>query len=242
MSNDKRIVCVIPARLQSSRFPRKMLAKLGDKPLVQWAYEGAKQCSIFSDVIVAVDHVELLDAVGNFGGKAIMTSPHLQSGTERLCALQAKNILEGDIWVNWQGDEPFITESVIQTLLQSIDNPEEEIWTLKRKLENVKEASSPHIVKVVTDHDGKALYFSRSLIPYDGTEIYKHVGLYAYRESALQKISKLSACPLEAQEKLEQLRFLYHGISMQVHETSEEIFGIDTKEELAIAQNLCYTP
>ncbi len=237
----ERVICIIPARLGSTRLPRKMLADLGGKPLIQWAYEGAKKCSIFSDVIVAVDHLELLDAVEAFGGKAILTSSNCQSGTERICQLAKKELFDADIWVNWQGDEPFLTPSVIETLLQSIGNPEEKIWTLRSRIQDPKEISSEDVVKVVSDGEGKALYFSRSPIPSGAKSGYKHVGLYAYRKSALQKISTLSACSMEKEERLEQLRWLYHGLPIHVHETSEKILGIDTKEELAIANRLCYT-
>lgn len=241
MSKANSVICIIPARLASTRLPRKMLADLGGKPLLQWAYEGAKNCEYFSDVIVAVDHLELLDAVTNFGGKAILTAPTCQTGTDRLCELVKREICDGDVFVNWQGDEPFITPSAIKTLLQSMDNQEEEIWTLMRKIEDPEEIASEHIVKVVTNQNGKALYFSRSPIPHGSKKAYQHIGLYAYRKKALQKISTLSICALENQERLEQLRFLYHGLPIRVHETREKIFGIDTKEELAIANRLCYT-
>lgn len=238
MSN--KVVCVIPARLKSSRFPRKMLADLGDKPLVQWAYEAAKNCPVFDEVVVAVDSKEIFDVVQDFGGEPIMTSVDCLTGTDRLIELQKRKELAGDIWVNWQGDEPFITEEVIAQLLQSIDEEEEEIWTLKRKIDKIEEIDSPHVVKVVCDHSGKALYFSRSSIPYQGN-FFKHVGLYAYRASALEKIGGMQPCSIEKAENLEQLRFLYHGMKIRVHETQKEIFGIDTKEELAIAQTICYT-
>lgn len=237
MIGNKKIVCVIPARLGSTRFPRKMLAALKGKPLVQWAYEGALQCACFDDVVVAVDSDELMRAVTRFGGKALLTSAHAQNGTERLVELQRKGALEADIWVCWQGDEPFITPVVINTLLQSCNNAGEEIWTLKRLIEDPEQIHSPHVVKVVCDHKGKALYFSRSQVPYNGKQIFKHVGIYAYSNAALKKISSLTLCPLEEAERLEQLRFLYNGLSIQVHETSEEIFGIDTPEQLAVAED-----
>jgi len=237
MIGDKKIVCVIPARLGSTRFPRKMLSLLKGKPLVQWAYEGAMQCSCFDEVVVAVDSDELLRAVEGFGGKALLTSPHCQNGTERLVELQRTGALEADIWVCWQGDEPFITPAVINTLLQSCNNEDEEIWTLKRAIEDPEHIQSPHVVKVVCDHQGRALYFSRSPIPHNGKQIFKHVGIYAYSNAALKKISTLTLCPPEEAEKLEQLRFLYNGLTMQVQETNEEIFGIDTAEQLAVAES-----
>lgn len=237
MFGNKSVVCVIPARLGSTRFPRKMLAPLKGKPLVQWAYEGAKRCPWFDEVVIAVDSEEIFEVVEGFGGKAVMTAFDCQNGTERLIELQQRGILKGDVWVNWQGDEPFIGTKMIETLLQSCD--EGEIWTLKIAIED---PSSPHVVKVVCDHLGRALYFSRSPIPHNSKKYFKHVGIYAYSDEALQKISKLSPCPLEEAERLEQLRFLYNGLSIQVHETDEEIIGIDTPEQLSIAEEmiLCY--
>ncbi|MDN3507058.1 MAG: 3-deoxy-manno-octulosonate cytidylyltransferase [Simkaniaceae bacterium] len=231
-----KVVCVIPARLDATRFPRKLLAPLAGKPLIQWAYEGAKSVSLFDQVVVAVDSKELLDCVDSFGAKAILTSTECASGTDRL--VEVRQQLNADIWVNWQADEPFITEQSISTLLRA---PEEgEVWTLKKKIISDEEILSPHVVKVVTDEKGRALYFSRSCIPSDQKNVYKHIGLYAYTDKALYTIGKLEPCALEKQESLEQLRFLYHGMQIQVHETSQEIFGIDTKEELAIAERMCY--
>ena len=243
--DNKKIICVVPARLGSTRFPRKMVALLENKPLVQWAYEGAVQCGCFDEVVVAVDGEELYAVVTGFGGRAVMTSMSCLNGTERLAELQRKGIMEGDIWVCWQGDEPFIQKETIHALLQTIDHSDEEIWTLKKKIYNTQQVHSPNVVKVVSNKDGKALYFSRSPIPYslsDNETFYKHVGIYAYRDAALKKIGILSPVPIEEVEKLEQLRFLYHGMSIRVHETNQEIFGIDTKEDLDLAQQMCYTP
>jgi 3-deoxy-manno-octulosonate cytidylyltransferase (CMP-KDO synthetase) len=240
MLANKTIICVIPARMLSSRFPRKMVAPLGGKPLIQWAWEGAMKVPFFDQVIVAVDGLELYEAVLDFGGKVLLTSPECKSGTERLVELQREKKIEGDIWVNWQGDEPFITEETISTLLQSCDDPDGEIWTLKRKITAEEEVDSPNVVKVVCDVIKRALYFSRSSVPYGKKNLYKHIGLYAYSSKALEKIGSLSPCLLEEQECLEQLRFLYHGMQIKVHETEQEIFGINTKEELAMAQEMCY--
>lgn len=230
-----RIICVIPARLDSSRFPKKMLAPLAGKPLVQWAYEGAKACHQFSDLVVATDSREIERAVTAFGGKAVMTSASCRSGTERLVELQSRGILEGDIWVNWQGDEPFVGQQMIAELLQSIDRSDEWIWTLKKRIIDSEQIASTDVVKVVTDCNGRALYFSRSPIPYSG-ETYKHVGLYAYRSCALRAISALPPCPLEEAERLEQLRFLYHGLPITVHRTEQESLGIDTEKEMVEAE------
>lgn len=181
--------------------------------------------------------------VTEFGAEAIYTNPNCQSGTERLIELHQSGKIEGDIWVNWQGDEPFISEEMIETLLQSCENPSQEIWTLKKKITDEVQIQSPDVVKVVCGSLGEALYFSRSPIPYMRDRfvepmIYKHVGIYAFSKSALEKMAQLPPCHLEQYEKLEQLRFLYHGLKIQVHETTQEIIGIDTKQQLYLAQRL----
>lgn len=241
MYKGKSIICVIPARLASLRFPKKMIAPLGGKPLLQWAYEGAASVSFFDEVIVAVDSQELYDLVEGFGGYPYLTSPDCENGTMRLVELQNRGASDCEIWVNWQGDEPFLRESTLATLLQSCDDEEGEVWTLKRKILEPNLLESKDVVKVVDDHEGRALYFSRSCIPSNQENIYKHVGLYAYTRDALEKIGKLPPCELEKQEDLEQLRFLYYQMRIDVHETDQEIFGIDTKEELAIAEQMCYS-
>jgi len=237
---ENKIVCVIPARLNSSRFPGKILAFLGKKPLVQWAYEGAKACGRFDEIVIATDSVEVVAAARSFRARAIMTDRDCKTGTDRLIELQREGKLEGEIWVNWQGDEPFIDSEVIGELLQSIEEEDQQIWTLKKSITEDADLLNPHIVKVVTDLRGKALYFSRSPIPSKGPA-FKHVGIYAFHGPALEAIGKLSPSPLEEAESLEQLRFLENGFSIQVHQTHQEIFGIDTKEELAIAEEMCYT-
>lgn len=233
---NQRIICVIPARLGSTRFPRKILALLADKPVVQWVYETAVKTNIFDEVIVAVDAEETANVVAEFGANWVMTSPNHQSGTDRLIEVMQSGVTQGDVWVNWQADEPLISQEMICSLLSTINDRTASIWTLKKKV-SPDEANSPHVVKVVTDHLGRALYFSRALIPHsrDGDQsinYYKHIGLYAYSTDALKKIASLTPSFLEEQEKLEQLRFLENGLSIQVHETNKESIGIDLKEHL----------
>lgn len=234
-----KIACIIPARLQSTRFPRKMLATLCNKPLLQWVWESACKVSLFDEVAFAVDSEEIAELVRSFGGKCFLTSETCANGTERLIELQERNLVQADIWVNWQGDEPFINEQMIRDLLQSCEE-ESDVWTLKKKIVNPAEISSPQFAKVVCDGQGCALYFSRSPIPYcrDTTEktYYKHVGLYAFTAESLKKISKLEPCALEVAEQLEQLRFLHHGLRVRVHETQYEVIGIDLPEHLTLAE------
>ncbi len=241
--NTKKIACVIPARLKSTRFPKKMLATLKGRPLLQWVWDSARKVPLFGEVVFAIDAEETAQLIRGFGGKFIMTSEKCTNGTERLIELLEKNLVTADIWVNWQGDEPFINEQMIRDLLQSCEDEESDVWTLKKKIVNIDEASNPQIAKVVCDHRGYALYFSRSPIPYyrDVTDsaqknFYKHVGLYAFTPESLRKISCLQPCAVEVAEQLEQLRFLYHHLRVRVHETQYEVFGIDLPEHLALAE------
>ena len=236
-----KIVCVIPARLASSRFPKKVLAMLGEKPMLQWVWEAASSVSLFDDVAFAIDDCETARLIDSFEGKHFMTSPDCPSGTDRLIELHTEGKIQGDIWVNWQGDEPFIHQEMIENLLQTTDETYD-IWSLRKEIEREEDIEDPNVVKVVTDSQDRALYFSRSPIPYDrdGLEnvtYYKHVGIYAYTTHALKQISTLSPSLLEQSEGLEQLRFLENGMNIQVHETSHETLGIDIPDDLARAMD-----
>ncbi len=236
-----KIVCVIPARLASSRFPKKVLAMLGEKPMLQWVWEAASSVDLFDDVAFAIDDSETARLIDSFEGKYFMTSPDCPSGTDRLIELQSEEKMQGDIWVNWQGDEPFIHQEMVENLLQTI-NKTYDIWSLRKEIEREEDIEDPNVVKVVTDSQDRALYFSRSPIPYDrdGLEdvtYYKHMGIYAYTADALKQISTLSPSLLERAEGLEQLRFLENGMNIQVHETVHESLGIDIPEDLARAMN-----
>lgn len=234
-----KTVCVIPARIDSSRFPRKVLAMLGEKPMLQWIWEAATSSEMFDDIAFAIDDHETARLIDSFEGKYHMTSPDCLSGTDRLIELQEQGVMEGDIWVNWQGDEPFIHREMIENLLQTIDQ-NYDLWSLRKEIENEQDVEDPNVVKVVTDCQDRALYFSRSPIPYDRDALedityYKHIGIYAYKNDALREISTLSPSALERAEGLEQLRFLENGLSIQVHETAHETLGIDVPEDLARA-------
>ena len=244
MIGSKKIACVIPARLKSTRFPRKMLSMLREKPLLQWVWERASAISLFDEVAFAVDADETAQLIDRFQGKHFMTSESCPSGTDRLVELMQRNLIDADIWVNWQGDEPFINEEMLQDLLQTCEVDGGDIWTLKKKIEKRGEALNPHVAKVVCDHQGFALYFSRSPIPHyrdmlpgEQGRYFKHVGMYAYTRKALQQISQFEPCELEIAEQLEQLRFLYHNLKIKVHETRHEVMGIDLPEHLAAAES-----
>lgn len=232
----KKIACVIPARLKSTRFPRKILSLLHSKPLIQWVWEAAKSVPLFDSVTIAIDADETADVIRSFGGTSIMTSESCPSGTMRLCELLQRNKIDADIFVCWQGDEPFLHEKMIAELLQSVRTDAADVWTLKKRISALEDVHSPHFAKVVTDSEGYALYFSRSPIPYhrdmQETVYYKHIGIYAYTRNALERLSQLPSSYLAEAEQLEQLNFLHHGLKVRVHETSHEGFGIDIPEHL----------
>lgn len=239
-----KIACIIPARLASSRFPKKIIAPLHGKPVIQWVWEAAKKVPFFDSVTIAIDSKETEDVVRQFGASYHMTSPECPNGTLRLCEVVSHGNLPGDVFVNWQGDEPFLHEAMIRELLQTAGEGDADIWTLKKRIDDLELAASPHICKVVTDCNGYALYFSRSLIPFHRdiapTSYDKHIGIYAYSRSALEKIATLPISPLCEKEQLEMLNFMYHGLKVRVHETNYDGFGIDVPEHLEEAhQRAC---
>ncbi|MFH1644307.1 MAG: 3-deoxy-manno-octulosonate cytidylyltransferase [bacterium] len=239
---NKKIICIIPARLQSTRFPEKMLALLNGKPLIQYAWQAAVNTKIFDDVIIALDSEKTATVVKSFNANFLMTSQSCQSGTERLVEIMKSKKISSDIWVNWQGDEPFINKEMIQTLLQSI-NDDSDIWTLKKRITNQEEINNPNFAKVVCDVAGSAIYFSRSPIPFyrdekdfEKQKYYKHVGIYAYTTKALQKIAQSKISYLEDAEKLEQLTFIANNLKIKIHKTDQEVIGIDTPQDLKKAE------
>ena len=159
-------VCIIPARLASTRFPEKILKILNGKPLLQWVWEAANKTTFFKDIVFAIDSEKTANIIKNFNGKYLMTSKNCKSGTDRLIEIMHSGKIESDIWVNWQADEPFITPKMIYSLLKTCKNNDADIWSLKKKITNEDEILSPNFAKVVCDTTGNALYFSRSRIPY----------------------------------------------------------------------------
>lgn len=244
MLHKKKIACVIPARLHSTRFPGKVLQNLAGEPLLKRVYKAAKKCSLFDSIIIAVDDPSTYDLVLGFTKNVIYTSPTWNSGTDRLIEVYQSGKISADIWVNWQADEPFLEKQMLLELLSSIDT-ERDIWTLKKKITNLDEIKNSNVTKVVTDNTGRAMYFSRHSIPYDSGKLsilyFKHIGIYAFTPKALEKISKTGPVPIEIHEQLEQLRFLYHGLHVQVHETTRDSIGIDTPQDLILAEHLWET-
>lgn len=232
----KKSVCIIPARLASTRFPEKILANLNGEPLIKKTWESASKVSLFSDVIIALDSEKTAEVVEKFSGKYFFTSTQCKSGTERILELYNSKKIAGNIFINWQADEPFINEKAIEDLLKTCAQDSSDVWTLKQKTFDKTEMKSRDVVKVVCDKNGNALYFSRSQIPHGSPFCYKHIGLYAYSINALEKINWMEKSQLEDFEKLEQLRFLEYGLKIKVHETNLKSFSIDTIEDLKLAE------
>lgn len=235
-------VGIIPARYGSSRFPGKPLADIHGKPMIQHVFERASESSL-DEVFVATDDQRIVDCVIAFDGKVILTSPEHPSGTDR-CGEASKrlNLSEEDIVVNIQGDEPFIQKDQIDALVQLFEDPKVEIATLVKPFESEVDAENPNKVKVIFTPDQKALYFSRSLIPYNRDNepviYYKHLGIYAYRYSVLKQLIQLEISNLEKIEKLEQLRWLENNFSIYVSVTHHESVAIDTPEDLHKIENI----
>jgi len=239
-----RILCVIPSRMGSTRTPRKPLLPIHGKPMIQWVYENARLSKIITDVVVATDSQEIMDVVASFGGKALMTSPDFQTGSDRVAAV-AKNYEDMDVIINLQGDEPFIKPTMLETLVQPyLDGQMPCMTTLARPLNLSLSHAEPGAVKVITDLYDNAIYFSRAPIPYFRVDafapVYHHIGLYAFQRDFLLKYTTLSQSPLEKTESLEQLRALEHGYKIRVCFTDEDTLEINTPEEYAAAQKFVF--
>lgn len=242
----KTTLCgIIPARYASTRFPGKPLVDIRGKSMIQRVYEQACKADRLDEVIVATDDDRIYQHVNGFGGKVMMTSTEHRTGTDRCREVLQKLEEAGksfDIVINIQGDEPFIDPEQINTLAGCFDDPSVQIATLRKALTNPDELFSPNIIKVVCDQHGKALYFSRSPIPYirgkqesewiEEQVFYKHIGIYAFRAETLHAVSTLSPSRLETAESLEQLRWLEQGYIIRVETTFAESHSIDTPEDL----------
>ena len=234
-----KTLAVIPARYASTRFPGKVLAQLGGKPIIQHVWERAVQ-SKADEVLIAVDEQKVFDAVSAFGGKAVMTSKNHPTGSDRIWEVAKKS--DAEAIINIQGDEPFVKPEVIDSLIDAITAPSApDMATVVVPCPRAEFENNPNMVKVVLSADSHALYFSRSMIPFlrvggTETETYRHWGIYAYRRTALERFVSLPEGKLEQCEKLEQLRALENGMRIKVIVTPYSSIGIDTPEELAKAE------
>ena len=257
------ILAVIPARYGSTRFPGKPLALLGGKPMIQRVYERVAQAKKVDRVVVATDDEKIRELAQRVGAAVTMTSPLCRSGTER-CAQVAREE-DAAIIINVQGDEPFIRSEMVDQVAAFLENhPAVPMASLRTPLQRAEDRNNPHVVKVVVDRDGFALYFSRAPIPFvpEGArgvgrgagesdasifvprapcpvpQFFKHIGLYGYQRDFLLRLSHLVPTPLEQLEQLEQLRALEHGYRIKLLETAYDTIGIDTPEDLARAEAL----
>jgi 3-deoxy-manno-octulosonate cytidylyltransferase (CMP-KDO synthetase) len=239
-----KILGIIPARYASTRFPGKPLVDIGGKSMIRRVFEQASQARALTEVWVATDDQRIFDHVIAFGGKAMMTSETHRTGTERCYEAMTQLEKQGhefDVVINIQGDEPFIDPSQIEKVAGCFSDPEVKIASLRKAITSPEELSSPNIIKVVCNLKGRAIYFSRSPIPFiRGKEedwlayhtFYKHIGIYAFRRHVLTEVNALEPTPLEIAESLEQLRWLENGYSIQVEVTLTESHSIDTPEDL----------
>jgi len=228
-------LAIIPARFASTRFPGKPLVDIMGKSMIRRVYEQAQLAGIFDEVIVATDAQQIFDHVIQFGGKVMMTAAEHNSGTDR-CGEVVNSLAESyDVVFNIQGDEPFIQPEQLQALHAAFRDPDTRIATLAKKIHHPEDIQNPNVVKVVFNKLHRAMYFSRSPIPYPrntGATYYKHVGLYAFRTEVLKAIVQLPASEKEYTESLEQLRWLDNGYTITIVETERETIGIDTPEDL----------
>ncbi|QPJ65984.1 MAG: 3-deoxy-manno-octulosonate cytidylyltransferase [Candidatus Nitrohelix vancouverensis] len=247
MPTDPKIVAVIPARWSASRFPGKPLAMIHGKPMVQWVYERCLEASAVSETLVATDDSRIYNAVQEFGGRAVMTSPDHPSGSDRIAEVVREMVC--DIVVNVQGDEPLIPPENINRVAQCLaDFPDIPMATLRTAIVQDREINDPNTVKVVISKESNALYFSRCAIPFhresginedkNADLWYKHIGLYAYRKSFLLELTQLPESNLERLEKLEQLRVLENGYVIKVLTTDLTSQGVDTPEDLVAVQSI----
>lgn len=240
-----KTVCVIPARLGSSRLKHKILQTIEGKSLVERSYLAAKETHLFDEIVVAVDDKRVADHLKALQIPFLMTNSACLSGTERLIELAQKGAIKADFYINWQADEPFLPRGMLEDLLKKANASKADVVTVQRQIEDEKRAKCENVVKVVTNHWGRALYFSRSLIPFardnqpfDKQKVFEHVGLYGYFAPTLKKLASLPASFLEETEKLEQLKFLEYGLSIDVATTKFESVGIDTSHDLQRARAL----
>jgi len=226
---------IIPARYGSTRFPGKPLVEINGKSMIRRVIDQAKKCTSLSEVWVATDDERIFSHVEEYGCKAIYTSENCNSGTERICELLPHFENDFDFVLNIQGDEPFVHVESLEELATALTSSQRDIATLAVQIESTEEANDSNRVKVVFSNSGRALYFSRSIIPFarNGQPNYfKHLGVYAYTTKALQMIQTLQASHLELTESLEQLRWIENDLTISIVVTSQDSTGIDTPEDL----------
>ncbi len=237
-----KVLCVIPARYASTRLPGKPLADIAGKPMICRVYERASKAQRVAETLVATDDERVFRAVEAEGGKAMMTAKDHPTGTDRLAEVAAA-FPDMDLIINVQGDEPLIEPKLIDELADVFDQDTDlTMATVMTEMKDEAEQKNPNNVKVVTDQNGYALYFSRSVMPYPrnklGVPVYKHIGIYAYKRDFLLSYAKMKPTPLEQTESLEQLRALENGYRIKVVKTAYRFVGVDTAEDLALVNEI----
>lgn len=240
-----KILGIIPARFNSTRFPGKPLAIINGQPMIEHVWNGVSETGLLDRVVVATEDKRIVEAVNSFGGVAVMTGKHHKSGTDRCGEAMQKlgeDINNYDVIINIQGDEPRVAAEHLKIVVDAFNDPSKQIVTLKKRITSLAELNSTNAVKVVCAANGDALYFSRQPIPYlrniakemwlRRQNYYKHIGIYAFRREVLQQIVQLPQTPLEKSESLEQLRWLENGYRISVFETTKESVAIDIPEDL----------
>jgi 3-deoxy-manno-octulosonate cytidylyltransferase (CMP-KDO synthetase) len=241
------VAVVIPARYASSRFPGKPLARLGDSTLIQQVYERVRIARGVGRIVVATDDERIRDAVAGFGGDAVLTGQNLRTGSDRVA--EVARTIPADVYVNLQGDEIPLDPRLLEDLILPFLASDAEIGTLKHAISDERDVLNPNVVKVVTDRQEGALYFSRSPIPYRRNrrdeesclipgQHWKHLGIYAYTKAALARFAGLPSGVLEEAEQLEQLRLLEAGVGIRVWETRHASLRVDTPADLARAEHI----
>ena len=242
----KRVVGVIPARWQSSRFPGKPLAEILGKSLIQRTYENAARCKSLDSLVVATDDVRIFEHAQSFGAEVCMTSAACATGTDRSWEVIENSFPEAEIVVNIQGDEPCLDPEVIDLLVAHLhQHPEAVMTTPVSPIADRHQALMPNVVKCVFDRKGRALYFSRSPIPFAHTldqipQYYRHVGVYCFRRDALRHYVMLEKTPLQAYEDLEQLKMLENGLPIHVCVVDDQAAGVDTPADLKLVEKLLW--
>jgi 3-deoxy-manno-octulosonate cytidylyltransferase (CMP-KDO synthetase) len=232
-------IAVIPARFAATRFPGKLMQRIGDKTIIRMVYENVQAMGLFDDVLVVTDNDQIVEEIQAIGGSVKKSSQEHPSGSDRIA--EAILDLDVDVVVNVQGDEPFVDISPLEKLLTAIGEPDVVVASVMQKLGMDEDINNPNFVKVVCDKNNNALYFSRSPIPYkrnlqSSLPIYKHVGVYAFKKNTLLAFTKWPMGVLEQTEMLEQLRYLENGVSIKMVETTTSSIGIDTPEDLEKAK------
>lgn len=232
-------IAVIPARFAATRFPGKLMQRIGDKTIIRMVYENVQAMGLFDDVLVVTDNDQIVEEIQAIGGSVKKSNQEHPSGSDRIA--EAVVDMDVDVVVNVQGDEPFVDISPLEKILTAMHEPGVEVASVMQKLGMDEDINNPNFVKVVCDKNNNALYFSRSPIPYkrnlqSSLPVYKHVGVYAFRKNTLLRFTKWPMGVLEQTEMLEQLRYLENGVAIKMVETNTSSIGIDTPEDLEKAK------